>query len=390
MLHRRGDAGLDAVSIGQDQTARQGDREGSQGWGFLSPLDKGVPSLLVYCFTIVWRGGPCPSRYGEEAPPSFHVFDNFSQTCYTPTMKQTMLLKLAPTEEQHRALLDTMHAFNEACNFIAEQAFEAKVANKFELQKMAYGELRTTYHLPAQLAIRAISKATDVYKRDKSIKPSFRPEGAIVYDERVMSFKGLNTVSLLTLAGRVLVPFRIGGYQRARLDAIKGQADLISRKGTFYLAVTLDVPAPAPDAPDGTLGVDLGIVNLATDSDGETFSGEAVENTRQRMHSLRQRLQKRGTKSAKRHLKQLSGREARFRRHTNHVISKRIVEKAKQHNKGIALEELRHIRQHTERTVKHSQRAKHSSWSFWQLRFFLQYKATLAGIPLYKVICRHL
>ena len=99
-------------------------------------------------------------------------------------MKQTMLLKLAPTEDQHHALLDTMQAFNAACNYIAGQAFDAQVANKFELQKMTYGELRTTYHLPAQLAIRAISKTSDTYKRDKSIKPSFRTEGAIVYDER--------------------------------------------------------------------------------------------------------------------------------------------------------------------------------------------------------------
>ncbi len=106
-----------------------------------------------------------------------------------------MLLKLAPTENQHQALLDTMHAFNAACNYIAQQAFEAQVANKFELQKMTYGEVRTTYHLPAQLAIRAISKTSDTYKRDKSVKPSFRPEGAIVYDERVMSFKGLTILA---------------------------------------------------------------------------------------------------------------------------------------------------------------------------------------------------
>ena len=144
-------------------------------------------------------------------------------------MKQTMLLKLAPTAEQAQALLDTMHTFNAACNSIAEQAFASQVANKFELQKMTYGELRTTYHLPAQLAIRAISKTTDVYKRDKSIQPTFRPEGALVYDECVMSFKGLTTVSLLTLSGRVLVPFLIGSYQASRMGSIKGQADLLYR-----------------------------------------------------------------------------------------------------------------------------------------------------------------
>lgn len=296
-----------------------------------------------------------------------------------------MLLKLAPTEEQHRALLDTMHAFNAACDYIAEQAFEAKVANKFELQKMTYGELRTTYHLPAQLAIRAISKTTDVYKRDKSIKPTFRAEGAIVYDERVMSFKGLNHVSLLTIHGRVLVPFRIGAYQESRLESIKGQADLLYRHGVFSLAVTLDVPEPTPDTPDGTLGVDLGMINLATDSEGETFSGEQVEKNRKRNQALRQRLQKRGTKNAKRHLKKLSGKEARFKRNTNHVISKRIVQKAKANEQGIAIEELRHIRTRTEARLRHSQRSRHSSWAFGQLRQFLSYKAALAGVPLHTV-----
>src|SRR5256712_12272157 len=139
--------------------------------------------------------------------------DHFLNTCYTTAMKQTMLLKLAPTEGQHRTLLETMHAFNAACNYVASVAFAEKTANKFELQKLVYGELRTTYKLAAQLAIRAISKASEAYKRDKSIQPTFQPEGAIVYDERVMSFKGLLTVSLLTIQGRVLVPFLVGHYQ---------------------------------------------------------------------------------------------------------------------------------------------------------------------------------
>ncbi len=292
-----------------------------------------------------------------------------------------MLLKLTPTEEQHHALLDTMHAFNKAADYVASVAFAEKSANKFALQKLVYGELRTTYKLAAQLAIRCISKASEAYKRDKSIQPHFRPEGAVTYDERVMSFKGLMTVSLLTISGRVLIPFLVGGYQQARMDAIKGQADLIYRNGTFYLAVTIDAPEPPPNTPDGTLGVDLGIVNLATDSEGETFSGEAVEKNRKRHHALRQRLQKHGTRSAKRHLKKLSGNEARFKRNTNHVISKRIVQKAKSNGQGIAIEELRHIRKRTDSTVRRSQRNRHTSWSFGQLRFFLSYKAALAGVP---------
>ncbi len=296
-----------------------------------------------------------------------------------------MLLKLAPSPEQHTALLETMHAFNAGANYVAEVAFMDKTANKVDLQKLVYGTLRVQYHLPAQLAIRCISKASEAYKRDKSIKPEFRSEGAIIYDERVMSFKGLNQVSLLTLSGRVLVPFRIGEYQQSRLDSIKGQADLLYRKGAWYLAVTLDVPEPTPDEPTGTLGVDLGIVNLATDSTGESFSGKQVEQVRQRHASLRQRLQKRGTKSAKRHLKKLSGKERRFRTNTNHLISKRIVRKAKATGQGIAIEDLRHIRSRTEARLRKSQRSCHSSWAFAQLRSFLFYKARLAGVPLHTV-----
>jgi putative transposase len=300
-------------------------------------------------------------------------------------MKQTMLLKLAPTTEQHQALLETMYTFNQAADYVASVAFTEHSANKFALQKLVYSELRTTYKLPSQLAIRCISKASEAYKRDKSIQPRFKPEGAIVYDERVMSLKGLTHVSLLTLQGRILVPFVIGTYQQSRMGAIKGQADLIYRQGTFYLAMTLEVPEPKPGESQGTLGVDLGIVNLAMDSEGETFSGELVECNRKHHQSLRQRLQKRGTKNAKRRLKKLSGKEARFKRNTNHVISKRIVAKAKASGQAIAIEELRHIRTRAERTVRHSQRAKHSSWLFGQLRQFLSYKAALAGVPLHTV-----
>ncbi len=298
-------------------------------------------------------------------------------------MKQTMLLKLAPSPEQQNALLEVMHAFNDACNMIAQVAYDEQLANKFKLQKLVYATVRKDFKLSSQLAIRAISKTVESYKHDKSIKVSFRREGAITYDERVMSFKGLNEVSLLTLQGRVLVPFRIGGYQESRLDQIKGQADLLLKGNTFYLAVTLDVPTPEPYQPSETLGVDLGIINLATASDGETFSGQAIEHTRIRMLSLRTRLQKVGTKSAKRHLKKLSGHEKRFHRNTNHVISKHLVHKAKVNGQELAIEDLRHIRKNA--TVRKSQRNRHASWSFWQLRFFLSYKAALAGVPLHVV-----
>jgi len=81
----------------------------------------------------------------------------------------------------------------------------------------------------------------------------------MTFDPRVMSFKGLDIVSLLTIRGRQLISFRFGTYQQSRMKAIEGQDDLIwhKRGQTWYLAVTLDAPKPTPDDPDGTLDINM-------------------------------------------------------------------------------------------------------------------------------------
>lgn len=131
------------------------------------------------------------------------------------------------------------------------------------------------------------------------------------------------------------------------------------------------------------LGIDMGIINLSTDSDGETFSGEAVDHVREKMHAIKKALQKKGTKSAKKHLKTLHGREARFKKDTNHVISKRIVSKAKGTGRGIALEDLKGF--NGQKMVRHSQKERFGKWAFDQLRRFITYKALMAGVPVVAV-----
>jgi putative transposase len=299
-------------------------------------------------------------------------------------MKLTLLLKLLPSPMQVTALLHTMETFNAACNAIAAAAFEHRTFNKVKLQTLVYTDIRARYSLSAQMTVRAVAKVGDAYKRDKTRQPTFRPHGVMVYDQRILSFKGLDTASLLTLQGRQLVKFVMGGYQRERLAAygIRGQADLLYRSGTFYLAVVVEVPE-LDAAGDDFLGVDLGIVNLATDSDGEGYSGAGVERNR-RIHAHRRRnLQKRGTRSAKRKLRKLSGKQRRFQANTNHVISKQLVRKAKDTGRGIALENLTGIRHRT--TVKKQQRARHSNWAFYQLKTFIMYKAMQLGVRVQTV-----
>jgi predicted transposase len=182
-------------------------------------------------------------------------------------MKTTLQLKLFPSSAQHAALLDTMHAFNAACTWIAEVAYAQHCASKFQLQKQLYYEVRQRFGLSAQLAIRAIAKTVEAYKRDKTTQVAFRADGAVVYDERIMAFHGLETVSLTTLHGRELIPIQMGDYQRVQFHRAKGQADLVLVKGGFYLLVTLETPEEPPMVPERFLGVDLGIINVATESE---------------------------------------------------------------------------------------------------------------------------
>jgi IS605 OrfB family transposase len=249
-----------------------------------------------------------------------------------------------------------------------------------KLQPIVYQKARDRFQLSAQMAIRAIAKVCEAYKQDRPIKPKFRLDGAMVYDERILSWKGLEYASILTLKGRIHVPIRIGDYQKARIDRIRGQADLLHRKNVFYLAVTVDAPQANEYDPTGILGVDLGLVNLATDSDGTTYKREDVNRTMIRTDHIKAKLQRCGSRSAKRHLKQLSGYEARYRRNVNHTVSKSLVAKAKDTSRTIALEDLKGIRGQT--TVRRAQRRRHNSWSFHQLRQFINYKAKHAGVPV--------
>ncbi len=294
-------------------------------------------------------------------------------------MKLTVQLQLLPSEDAG-LLLQTMERFNTAASHAAQVGFEAGVFSQPSIHKRCYRELRERYEISAQMAVRAIGKAVEVFRRDRTRCPTFRPHGAITYDERILSWKGLERVSLWTLEGRKVLPYVYGAYQAERLGRLKGQVDLVYRDGRFYLYATADVPEDAPVEPTDFLGVDLGIVNLATDSDGNIHTGAVVEAVRQRHTETRARLQKRSSRGAKKLLRKISGRECRFRAHTNHCIAKTLVGRAKDTGRGIVLEDLRHIHKRT--TVRRKQRARHSGWAFAQLRAFVEYKAQLAGITV--------
>jgi putative transposase len=297
-------------------------------------------------------------------------------------MKLTVQIQLIPNADQSAKLLAVTERFNAAADWIAGELFECQLTNKIEAQRLLYAEIRHRFSLSSQMAILCLHRACEAYKRDKSIHPTFRKHAAITYDVRTMSFKGIDKVSLLTLDGRVVVPFILGKYQAERIGYPKGQADLVRRKdGKWFLLVTVTIPDGTEIPATDFIGIDLGIANIATDSDGNTRSGKTVEDVRRKHNLQRKRLQKRGTAGAKKKLVRVYKKEARFRKHENHCISKEIVSTARRTSRGIAVEELTGIRERVTARGRDA-RNKLGGWGFSQLGMFIDYKARLAGVTV--------
>jgi predicted transposase len=182
-------------------------------------------------------------------------------------MKLTAQIRLNTTPEQLSALVQTMQRANAACDAISAEAFEHKVFAPYKLHERVYQRIREEFGLSAQVVVRCLGKVADAYKLDTETQRSFAPLGAIAYDARILSWNfEKHTVSIWTLHGRLTIPFTCcGEHHTDLLCAQKGESDLVFRNGTAYLYATCDVPdAPMMSAKDA-LGVDLGMVNIATD-----------------------------------------------------------------------------------------------------------------------------
>ena len=294
-------------------------------------------------------------------------------------MKLTLKIKLLPTAEQAELLLETIRETNTVCNAISDVAWSKRIFNNFKLHHEIYHVYKSTFKLSSQILVRSVAKVADAYKLDKKTKRIFRPLGSIAYDARIMTYKPDNIVSLWCIGGRQKIKFVC--HNPAYLPYIKGEADLVYKKGKFYFFQTVDVPEEDVEDVEEFIGCDFGLTDLVVTSDGVKHSADWINSYREQRQKVRGSIQRKGTKGAKRLLKRLSGKERTTATIINHTIAKSIVKSAKEQGKGIAIEDLTNIRFTSKRRNKKF-RTKLSRWSFGQLRSFLEYKAALSGVKL--------
>jgi IS605 OrfB family transposase len=340
-------------------------------------------------------------------------------------MKQiiTAKLKLRTDPAQFQSLRATQLKYRDALNYVSQYSFaQGKISNQRRLQEACYDEIRLQYGLPAQMACNvprqvgatyktlwtkvrqnnAAHKAGITKKRYKGLdKPPTYVSPTLTYNyHRDYSLKPDDKVSILTLDGRVIVPYT--GYDRhvallhdgATVGAAKLWYDKPRKQFYLLVSLELDVPDPTPETQSSIVGVDVGqrylAVTATPTNDASFYSGKAVRAKADHNARLSKRLQKKGTRSATRRLIVISGRERRLKQDRNHLISRRIVDGHPHSLFG--LEDLTHIRERTKhkhgtKASKKQRRAnRHASkWAFAELHGYIAYKASLVDSLAVKV-----
>lgn len=287
-------------------------------------------------------------------------------------MLRTLKIKIHGSND----LFQTVRVFNLACQEVLDYGYGARDYNKTRLNRATYHSIREKYPtFPSALVQTARDQASDMLKRDKfRHRIVKKPMSSIRYDRRTMKvYLDSGIVSLSTLFGRLNYHFTLPEYyQQYRGWEIKN-AQLLIRGNDCYLHVQVESDTPEPSHDDSRLGVDMGINNIAVCSDNTFFNSKHHKAVKGRYQHLRAELQSKGTRSAKRKLRKISGRERRFVRDMNHCLSKELVYKP---YGVIAVENLTGIKQQNK--GKRFNR-KLGNWSFAQLQTFIEYKAEGLG-----------
>ncbi|WP_455770779.1 transposase [Streptomyces canus] len=230
-----------------------------------------------------------------------------------------------------------------------------------------YADVKAAFGLSAQPAVRVVRKVVDAYatlaaqlkagllggKGSKRYRKatgspvSFRPEAGQPFDDRCLSWQtDAHTVSIWTMDGRLRGMRYTGELGQLKLlsEHRKGESDLIQQRGKWYLLATCEVLDPEITEPTDWIGVDRGIVNLATTSDGVNYQGRRLSRYRRWQARKRAELQRKNTRSAIRRLARRAQKEQRHATHVNHKISREIVSVAQRTGRGVAVERLDGIR----------------------------------------------
>lgn len=337
---------------------------------------------------------------------------------------KTMKLYIHTDETAGQLFQELTSRYASACNEVSQYVFDhGFVLNFAKLQEVLYYQIRNTYGLKAQMAISALKTVTARYKtvrtqlldhpyqyKDKDgewqninrtlewlWRPIYfrRPQADLVRGRDYSFVENGTMLSINTLKKRVKVSFDIPNVFQPYFNGswTFGTGKLVSLKGQWYFHIPITKTVPDtfdPAKPKHLVGIDRGLRFLAVtyDERGKTdfINGQDFMKKRVNFAKVRAELQSKGTRSAKRALKRISGRENRWMTDVNHQITKTLVTR---YGTGtlFVLEDLKGVSFEEDNLSKRSktQRMQTRSWAFYQLEQLLTYKAKESGADVIKV-----
>ena len=161
-----------------------------------------------------------------------------------------------------------------------------------------------------------------------------------------------------------------------------------SKKGIWCALVSVSMQVADAAPVEDWVGVDRGQNNIAVAAlpkgFGKFWKGGRVKGLRRHFQRIRKKLQEAKQLNV---VKRLEQRERRIMTNINHIISKELVQFAKDFGMGLRFEDLSGCRQ----TMKQKKKTKsdaaqnRDTWAFYQLEIFTRYKAIREGVPVQSI-----
>jgi IS605 OrfB family transposase len=291
-------------------------------------------------------------------------------------MQRTMRLKI-----ENRDVEDTIEQYSKAYYFCIDKGMELRTSNKKKIHNATYHLLRKKCpHLPSALLQTVRDVACENLKAVKLKTKPIPKNKFIRYDKRTFSYKN-GIVSISTVNGRQKFQINFPEFAQKYNDWNCKAGTVTLRNGQLWLNMIFNKDGVIKE-PESFLGIDRGIKNIAVCSDNEFYNSKRLKAIKGRYKHMKSELQSKGTRSAKRKLIKISGRERRFVRDVNHCLSKEIANKPYD---CFVLEDLKKMLRNKGKRFN----GKLGNWSYNELGRFTEYKAEELGKITAKVDPRH-
>ena len=310
------------------------------------------------------------------------------------------------TDKEVSTIVETRRQYARAFNMSAECLINNSSTSKRFLHKVQYGRIKEACpSLPTGLiqcardvaveAVKNWNKKRKKLKKAESMKrPSMKEMCTMRYDVRTVTLRG-SQLTFSTCDKRIKTIISIPEFFTERYSPsegwkLKGANIGIDRKRRVFVNLIYECPDYDIVENDGKIvGLDRGVYNIVTTSEGVHYGAKDVRRVKRRYSHVRSVLQEKGTRSAKRRLKAISGCEKRFVNDQNHCISKKLANTDEDVSVYV-LEDLSsmnmlRIKGKSNKTM----RKWLSNWSYSDLEAKLSYKCQMNGIRVEFVDARN-